>query len=45
MVSRAIRLYGTELVDPPMRTLSAGPLSAEPSPGASVSISSLTEQA
>ena len=29
MVSRAVALCGTELVDPPMRTLRAGPLSAE----------------
>ena len=34
MVSRAVRLYGTELVDPPMRTLTAGPLSAELDNGA-----------
>ena len=29
MVSRAVKLCGTEQVDPPMRTLTAGPLSAE----------------
>ena len=34
MVSRAVRLCGTELVDPPMRTLTAGPLSAELDNGA-----------
>ncbi len=34
MVSRAVRLYGTELVDPPLRTLTAGPLSAELDNGA-----------
>lgn len=28
MASRAVRLYGTEAVDPPLRALSAGPLSA-----------------
>ena len=29
MVSRAIRLCGTDLVDPPMQTLKAGPLIVE----------------
>lgn len=29
MAARAIRLYGTENVDPPLRTLRAGPLSVE----------------
>jgi hypothetical protein len=34
MVSRAVTLCGTELVDPPMRTLTAGPLSTELDNGA-----------
>jgi hypothetical protein len=34
MVSRAVKLCGTDLVDPPMRTLTAGPLTAELDNGA-----------
>jgi hypothetical protein len=34
MVSRAVKLYGTEAAEPPMRTLRAGPLTAELDNGA-----------
>jgi D-apionolactonase len=34
MVSRATRLCGTDLVDPPMRTPKAGPLTVELDDGA-----------